>query len=139
MSSLSLLLNKIMAQVAEIDGIRSVYECPPEEVGPTPVAVAYPESGMTTTEFHNEKLDLVSVVVEVMVPRNDLAKDVAKVVAFHDSVLNALVKDPKFDGAADTFDYIEWTFGPLAWGEIEMVGYKFIIRGIKIRTLFSGE
>lgn len=135
--SLKSLLTQITNQVGSISGIRSARDLPPEEMPEAPFAVAYPVDGQSKDGTPGSKTELVSIAVEVMVPRKDLPRDVDRIVTYHDDLLNALMSDGTFGGLADTYDFIEWTFGPLAYGTQDTVGYKFIIRGIKIRSNIS--
>lgn len=137
MSTIQTLMARIQAKLDAVPGIRSAPLYPPEQMLEGPFAVVYPGSGEAQFGTPGSKKELVTMVVEVMVVRKDLPRDIQKVTGFHDLVLNALMGDTTFGGLVDTYGRIDWTFGPLQWGDTDTVGYKFQIREIKVRSVIG--
>jgi hypothetical protein len=129
------LLRNIQALVRAIPQVRSAPDFAPEKAPVGDIfSITYPEAGTAFFGTPGERKDLFSVVVEIMTPRKDLPRDIEKMTRLHQDFLDALMRDPTFGGTVETYNRIEWTFGPLAWNEAEALGYRFFIRDIKLRT-----
>lgn len=123
--------------VGAISGIRSAPAYPPEELSVFPFAVAY--SGGGTWEFGpaGDKKGLHNIIVELHVQRKDLARDVTAAMAYSDSIPNALMLDTTLGGNASTFGRITYVFGPLGYGGIDTIGFRFTIEAVKIISALS--
>ena len=126
----------VQATLRTVTGIRGAPDYPPEQIPAEyfPFAVAYPGSGVSTFHVPGERLFLGEIVVELHVSRKDLPNAARSAMGFADSIPNALMVDPTIDGKVETFGGIDQSFGELGWGDLPTLGFRFILRGVKIRV-----
>ena len=120
-----------------LPGIRQAPDFPPEQMNVFPFAVCYPAAG----EFQAGPMGLMkglhNLVVEIHVARKDLPRDVETALPFGEALAAAVMDDPTLGGTVDTVradEGISYTFGALAWGGQETVGWRLTIP-VKIQTV----
>ena len=133
--SLVAIIAAIQDTVGAVTGIRAAPDYAPENInGIFPFSVCYPEGGTydcgpgfgTYKALHNIKL-------QIHFGRADLPKSLEASIPYGDAVAKALLADPTIDASCDTFDQVQYTFGPLAWGEpvIQTIGWDFTLTNVK--------
>jgi hypothetical protein len=134
-------LQAIVSVVRGVTGIKGVPDYPPDQIPERafPFAVAYPGNGTHTFGVPGEKLYLGEFIVEVHVARKNLPAAVQGVIDYGDSVPAALMDDIVSGNTLraaglDTFGGIQQTFGELDWGDMQTLGYRFIVTDAKIRS-----
>jgi hypothetical protein len=129
---------KVQTYMAALSGIRAAPAFPPEKLDPFPFSVAYAGGGVWEPGPAGVKTGLHIIVVEVHVARGDLSHAVEKAMSFSDSVPNLLFSklynDNKWGGTLDTFQKITYTFGPMKWNDVQTIGFRFKVEGIKMQT-----
>lgn len=120
-----------------LTGIRGAPDAPPEQINVFPFIVVYPTGGEWIFGTAGEKKGLHDVVIELHVARKDLPRDVVTALGYAESIPNAIMKDPTFGGYASTFGSIDYDFGPLGWGGMETIGFKFTIRRLKMMSAIT--
>jgi hypothetical protein len=133
MSSIQDAIDAINVLLRAVSGIRVVPDDPPDSMNIYPFAVVYPGSGTWDQGVPGERLGLCSLIVELHVARRDLPTAVQHALTFADTVPDALMADPTLTGSVSTYGVIEWTFGPLAWGDTPTIGWRYTLTNVKIR------
>lgn len=134
------IIQAVMDIVGAVTGIKEAPDYAPEQLSDFPFAVAWPGEGTHGSGVVGERKFIGNVVLEVHVSRVDLPVAIQNVIGYGDTIPNALLKfmitpgGLPLNGAADTFEDIQQTFGELNWGDTPTIGYRFTIRNIKART-----
>lgn len=136
--SIKTAIEGVIDLIGAVTGIRYAPDEPPDSVTVWPFITAFPGPGTheyTAGSSSQERLTLMTIVVQLHVARQDLARDYRELIPYADSIPNAIMSDLTFGGTVQTFGVIE-TDGlvPLAWGEQATLGYEFRITDVKIRT-----
>lgn len=112
-----------------IPGIRKAPDTPPDQINMYPFSIAYPTNGEWRRTRPGTREGVQTIVVELHVTsRTDLAKDVALSLPYVDSVCQALLANLTMDGTIFDLNNISYVFGPLAWGGINTIGFRFTLR-----------
>ena len=128
--------------VRAVTGVAGVPDYPPEQIPPEyfPFVIVYAGSGSNSFGVQGERLFLGEIVVELHVARRDLPLAVQAAIGFGDTIPAALMAD-NITGTSklrvagvDTFITIEQSFGELNWGELDTLGFRFILTGVKMRS-----
>ena len=133
MATLQAIIDEIQDQVGAISGIRGAPDEPPDSINAFPFAVAYVESGEYLIGPPQVMTGLHTIIVELHVARKDLKRDVAQVMLYAKSVPNAIFAahaDSTFT-AFQTLTGIRYEFGPLDWGDLQTIGFRFRLEGVK--------
>jgi hypothetical protein len=135
------ILQAIVSVVRSVSGINGVPDYPPDQIPERafPFAVVYPGNGTHAFGVPGEKLYLGEFVIEVHVARKNLPAAVQGVIDYGDAVPAALMDDIVNGNilrtaGLDTFGSVQQTFGELDWGDMQTLGYRFILTDAKIRT-----
>jgi hypothetical protein len=123
--------------VRGVSGVRGAPAAVPEDIAAYPFAVTYASGGVWEFGPAGDKKGLHSVTVELHVARKELPRDVAKAMPFGDTIPNALMRDPTLGGTASTFGRIRYSFGPLGWGGMDTIGFRFVLEDIKVLSAIS--
>ncbi len=139
MATLAQVIERVAAVMSSVPGIRRAPVNPEEQMNVFPFAVVYPADGDNTFGTPGERLALDSIAIEIHVARKDLPRDIQSALPFVDSIPDALMADmvaTQWAGTIDTFESISWTFGPLGWGGMDTLGFRFTVGGIKRRIVY---
>ena len=115
-------------------GIRAAPDYAPDKLTVFPFALAYAKMGVFEVAPIGYGKGLHTVVVEVHVARKDLPRDIQAAMAFSDAIPLALLADTTLGGVVSTFGRVRYEFGPMAWGGMETLGFRFFIEEIKLQT-----
>lgn len=126
--------------VAGIGGIRKAPADPPESLHNLfPFAVAYASSGQAVggRKGYGSLTATHDIVLEIHLARKNLPRDAKMAYPFGDSVpMRLLHPDYRtLGGNVQKFTSLDYTFGPLQWGERDMhtIGWRFTLRGCELR------
>ena len=139
MATLAQVIERVATVLASVPGIRRAPINPEEQMNVFPFGVVYPLDGESQFGTPGERLELDSIAVELHVARKDLPRDVQGALPFVDSIPDALMSDmisTQWANTIDTFESISWTFGPLGWGGMDTLGFRFTISGVKRRIVY---
>lgn len=138
MATLQQVIDQIQAAVGAISGIRAAPDEPPENMSVFPFAIAYSQTG-----FYEQKqgrmLGSHSIAVELHVARKDLARDVQKAMSYAKSVPNAIYAAQEA-GSVTSASYlgrVTYVFGPMAWGEVDTLGFRFVVEEVRTDDLIT--
>jgi hypothetical protein len=134
MATLQDAINAIQDVVGGVSGIRSAPDYAPDQLSTFPFALAFARTGTFEVGPVGMGKGLHTIVVEVHVARKDLPRDIQAAMAFSDAVPLALLADTTLGGVVSTFTNIRYEFGPMLWGKLETLGFRFYVEGIKLQT-----
>lgn len=118
-------------------GVRSAPDYPPNQITLTPVAITYPASGTIGGLGSGYMKELHTVNIDLVMPAKDLTRDLTALNPYLRSIPNVIMKDPRFNSNASTFDSITYSFIVFEDGGIQYRGYRFAITGIKIEPAIT--
>lgn len=123
--------------IATNAGAKYAPDHPVERPGVYPFSIAYPSIGRYTAEAYSQAKDFHTIAVEIhCAPRSVLPLAVETAIPMLDDFGHRVTADPTLNGTVDTvlFDEgISYTFGVMPWGDMEDIGFKFLIQ-VKIRS-----
>ena len=131
MATLQQAIEQIQGVVRGLDRMRAAPIKPPEEIAAFPFAVCYSEAG--DYEWGSMIMKgLHTIVIEIHVARKDLPRDYERAMTFAKSVPNAIFAAiPDTLTAIVTVNTINYTFGPMAYADVETLGFRFRLEGVK--------
>lgn len=133
-------IERIADQVEAISGIKGASDYLPEQLPSVENwVVIYPgETRFIGGSPSGYMTALYSVIVELHTPRKVLPKSIKKVIAYFDSIPNALyddLYDTKLGGTASTFgDIVSTGLISMNYAGIDTIGFRYTINGVKIQT-----
>lgn len=130
-------VDAIVAVLRNVSGLKQVPINPPEQLNVDTFAVVYPFSGSIDIGPIGTRKALHVIAIDVLTRRIDLARDIARVKPFIDTVSAALISE--VSGSGDQFSDTIETFGRLSYswlstdyGGTAVVGYHFLMEDVKI-------
>jgi hypothetical protein len=135
MATLSSVCSTIQTAVGGVTGIKSKPDYPTESMHTSPYIVTYPESytgSMNTTEDFKM---IYNITVELHISRQNLPTDVERLMAFAESVPNAIFKALRDNQIAASG--ITGAFAGMQWGDTQTIGYRWTIQNVKILTTIT--
>jgi hypothetical protein len=139
MATLQAVVKAIQSEVGALSGIRAAPEYMPEAPNVFPFAQAFVESG-SYIQRQGTMVGTHSVVVAVHVARKDLPRDIEKAMEYAKSVPNAIIDAMRKSNLGSTvshFGNITYTFGPLQWGDVGTLGFRFVVEEIRTEDAIS--
>ena len=111
------------------NGIRKAPDSPPDKLSHYPFAVAYPGTGTITKMSSGWKKGLHTIILEIHVARKDMARDVATLIDYEDSLMDLLWTDSNsgLNSTVDTITEVRFQFGALDYDDIPTIGWRFEI------------
>ena len=143
MTTLQQAIDAIQDDLGALTGIRGAPDEPPEKITVFPFIVVYASSGEWRSDVPGNKIGLHVITIEIHVARKDLPRDVEKAMAYSESIPNAMLKavatvgGDKFASTISTFSRITYTFGPMDWGDLKTLGFRFRLEGVKMQSAIS--
>ena len=132
---------QVQTYMRSLSGIRTAPAYPPDSASAFPFCVTFPETGIIEIGPPEVLTALHNITIEIHVGRKDLPKDIEAVIGFAETIPNLLVKklkdDSYWNNTITTFTNITYTFGPLEWGGIGTIGFRFSVNGVKIKTTIT--
>ena len=137
-SALQSCIEAIADIVGVLSGVKQAPDYPPEKASAFPFVAVMPWSGElefgAVSDTGGIKRGLHDIAVEVHINRKMLPLDVQKAMLYSDSVPNALMANKTLSGTCSCFERITYEMGDMGWGNIQTLGFRFIIRNIKIES-----
>lgn len=128
-------IEAIQDKVLTVAGVYNAPDSPPGTTGGSyPFVLTISAGGIWEFGVASEKLGLHNIRVEMHFPLKFLSWTVEKVMAYSDSIPNALMTDPTLDGIVSTYGRISYTFGPLGYMGIETIGFAWTLEEVKMRS-----
>lgn len=133
-------ITAIAAVVAGVNGVKSAPAMPTEQMSDYPFAMTYLTGGNIEVSPIGTRRSLISVAIDLLTPRRDLALDMAILLPFVDSIPAALLAEVSdggdiFSGNIETFGSIAITFLPgVDFGGVPMIGYRFSMENVKLQV-----
>jgi hypothetical protein len=122
----------VVTAVDTVTGIVQVPVNPPDTVNVATFAVVYAQSGTINNGVIGAKKALHNISVDLLTKRTDLARDMARIKPFVDTIPAALLADPTFGGTLQTFESITYELITPDYGGVPVIGYKFTMNNVKI-------
>jgi len=136
--SVNTALAAIVAVVADISGIRRVPSKPTETANVYPFAVAYVMDGQLVNGAIGSRKHLVNIAIELLTARKDLARDMALISPYIDTISSALLAEvsdsgDRFGNTISAFEGINYELLPeVNYAGVQMIGYRFTLTNVKI-------
>ena len=135
-------ITSIQTSIAGLTGIKSAPTTPPAQLSDFPAVVAY--EGQGSWEFKEMgamQWGLLSIVVELHFPRTLWDYAFVTLNSYADQIPKTIAKsmyDTSIGGTINNYKSIR-VMGviPMKWGDIDTLGYKFIVEGILIKQDIS--
>lgn len=115
-----------------VSALKQVPIDPPDTVSVDTFAVVYPGNGIITNGVVGTKKSLHNIVVDVLTKRTDLARDMARVKPFIDTIKTALLADTTLAGKAQTYESLSYELVNTDYASVPVIGYKFTLNNVKI-------
>ena len=132
-------IDKLIELVREIPGIRSVMDEPSERPRDDVFAMVYAPAGTWEPLSAGMKKGLHTIQLGVYKVRKDTARDIARMLPFGDLVMDKIMAqgDQSWNGKIDNVvDEISYTFGPIDYAELLLIGWTISIP-VKIESVES--
>jgi hypothetical protein len=136
--AVELAIAAIATVVSGVSGIRQAPTYPNETQNVDPFAVTYFVDGRLECGAVGTKRDLININVDLLIPKNDLARDLAILTPFIDTISAALVGQvsgtgARFNNTISTFDTLRIKYmGDVDYAGVPMRGYSFTMENVKI-------
>lgn len=131
-------ITQIAAVVGAVSGIRQAPTFPNETQNVDPFAVTYFLDGQINAGPIGTKRDLINIRVDVLIPKVDLARDMATLTPLVDTVSLVLIGEvsgsgQRFGNTISTFDTLRISFmSDVDYAGVPMRGYSFTLENVKI-------
>lgn len=131
-------LAQIMTVVSNVNGIAQAPPNPNETQNVYPFAVGYLMTGELGAGPIGTRKSLYNVAIDVLTVRMDLAKDLALLLPFIDTIKDDLLAEVsdgggRFNNTISTFEKISILFLPkIDYAGTQMIGYRFTLNDLKI-------
>ena len=131
----------VAAIAAVVDGVSGVTLAPTyprETMNESPFAVTYVITGEIDIGPIGTRKSLLSIAIDLLIPRRDIALDMETLLPFIDSIPNALLSEVStggdvFSGTISTFEFLSIEFIPQAdYGGAQYIGYRFLMNNVKL-------
>lgn len=137
--TLETVISEIAEDLQDIEGLRGAPSEPPEQINVFPFVVIYVRGGVWQIGAPGVIRGLHDIVVELHVARRDLPRDVRAAMSYAESVPQILLgalsaKGDRFNGSISTFGRLSYTFGPMQWGGVDTVGFRWVLENVKTET-----
>lgn len=131
-------LDAIIAVVSAVSGIRQTPTNPTETANVYPFAVAYVMDGKLVNGAMGTRKHLVNIATELLTARKDLARDMALITPYVDSIPSAFIAEVSDSGARSggtisAIGDISYELLPeVNYAGVQMIGYRFTMTNVKI-------
>lgn len=131
-------LDAVVSVVSAVSCIRQAPTNPTETANVYPFVMCYVINGRLINGAIGTRKHLVNIAVELLTARKDLARDMALVSPYIDSISAAIIAEVSDNGTrfAGTISAIEGIDYELLqnfnYAGVEMIGYRFTMNNVKI-------
>ena len=132
-------ITEIVTVLRGVSGLKNVPINPPEQMNYDTYAVVYPERGSIDVAPIGTRESLHNIAIDVLTTRTDLARDMARLEPFLDTIPNALLSEMTdsgdiFSNSIETFGALTYAFISTDYGGTPVIGYRFVMEGVKIQV-----
>jgi hypothetical protein len=135
-STLAEVIAVIQARALALAGMRTAPAYAPEQSASYPFAVSFPARGEWDSLSGGWMIGLHTIATEIHVARKDLPADMRAVIGFCETFADALLREPTLGGCVSTINAVRYTFGPMAWGGQDTIGYRFEV-DVKVEPVLT--
>lgn len=136
MTTLASVLSALQTAGGAVSGIKYAPAYPPEKASDFPFFVTYPTRFSGQQGPQGSMTMLYDITCELHVARKGtLPVEIATLLTYPESMAEILYETCNANILAQ--DGIEGTFGALRWGDIDTIGFTWILRGVKVVTNFT--
>lgn len=130
-------VEQIVTVLRSVSGLKNVPINPPEGMSYDTFAVVYPLSGTINIGPVGSRKALHVIAVDVLTRRTDLARNIATVKPFIDTVSDALISEVSvggtlFGNTINTFGSLSYSWLTSDYGGVAVAGYHFMMNDVKI-------
>ena len=131
-------LDAVISVVSAVSGIRQAPINPTETANVYPFVMCYVINGRLVNGAMGTRKHLVNIAVELLTARKDLARDMALISPYVDSISSALLAEvsdsgDRFTGTISAIEGIDYELlQNFNYAGVEMIGYRFIMTNVKI-------
>ena len=131
-------LDAIITVVSAVSGIRQAPTNPTDNPSAYPFAVSYVMDGQLVNGAMGTRKHLVNIAIELLTARKDLARDMALISPYIDSISSALLAEvsdsgDRFGSTISAFEGINYELLPeVNYAGVQMIGYRFTMTNVKI-------
>jgi hypothetical protein len=131
-------LDAIITVVSAVSGIRQAPTNPTDNPSIYPFAVAYVMDGKLINGAIGTRKHLVNIATELLTARKDLARDMALITPYVDSIPSAFIAQVsdsggRFGGTISAIGDISYELLPeVNYANVQMIGYRFTMTNVKI-------
>jgi hypothetical protein len=115
-----------------VTALQDVPVNPPETANMSTFALVYAQNGNITNGVVGDKKSLHNISVDALTKRTDLGFDMARIKPFVDQIPAVLLANTTLTATAQTFDGISYELITPDYANVPMIGYKFVLRGVKV-------
>jgi len=136
-SKLQLAIEAVVDLVTAVGGINHAPDYPPESPNVFPFLVCYAGGGDYSYNSPGEMVGMHNIIVELHINRKELPLDVEKLMAFSNSIPEAIMSSYTLNGTCDTLGSVGYRISDVKWANIDTIALIFEIRNVKIREDFA--
>jgi len=132
-------VDAIATVLRSVSGLRQVPVNPPETMSVETFAIVYPSTGSIEIAPIGTRTALHNIAIDVLTTRTDLARNIAALKPFIDTVANALMLEVStggdmFSSTIETFGRLSYSWVATDYGGVPVVGYHFVMEETKIQV-----
>lgn len=137
-------VSEIVTVLRSVLDANSVPVNPPEQMSKDTFAVVYPERGSVDVSPIGTRESLHAISIFLLTVRSDLARDIARVKPYIDTISNALLSEMTYDSdgnqggifnnSIDTFGSLTYQQVSTDYGGVPVIGYQFTMEDVKIKV-----
>lgn len=144
MAGIVSVINQVVTVLKTISALKNVPINPPEQMNYETFAVVYPFSGSIDAAPIGVKESLHNIAIDALTVRTDLARNMATVKPFIDSIPVPLLQQVSFDSdgnpgqqfgtTIETFEKLSYSWLETDYGGTPVVGYHFLMENVKVQV-----
>jgi len=128
MATLQQAIDRVQALVGALDNVREAPDEPPERFGVDIFSVCFAKAGVWG-RISDWKRGHHTIVCQLHVAksRGELPGAIKKSMGFSENIPNAILNDITLNSTVEAVKEVRYTFGEMAWGSCETLGWSFEI------------
>ncbi len=129
------IIKAIQGTVRKVDGMRSAPDEIQDSANVFPFGSCEPNSGKYIQESAGFDTVLHTVILNIVVARQDAARSYQEIIPYVDRVALALLADTTLGGVVQTFGDLSYVWASFEYGKTVCVGWRFTISNIKVQVI----
>ena len=135
LSTIKGVVDAVQDAVGAVSGIKGAPDYPTEQASDFPFVTTYPAK-LAAIDGSPEQFSAAwDVNVEFHLARRNLPSEVQQSLELGEPLLNAIFSALKTGQVAHKG--IEGEFTEMVWGDVQTIGYRFVVRGVRVNTAMS--